>query len=299
MFKIDAKIANNGGFTLNLHVIMTKTGTKGKKKPVARRRKSGKRKKIRQFRIGIWAIAGICAGLLLWFLWPYMVGGPREESGSKVPPGPFSYGIDISHYQHDVQWDSLMVMTDGRGRTTLSKLHAKDIKPVSFVFIKASEGASMKDKRFRVHWKSAGKSGIRRGAYHFFRSSKDPVQQAQLFIKTVGRLAPEDLPPVLDIETIHKGCSRKTLNDRALRWLKEVERHYGRKPVIYSSAHFIRDILSDEIKSNYPIWVAHYDTETPDHDNWDIWQFSDKAVVYGIDGYVDLNVVLPDALKAL
>lgn len=278
---------------------MTKTRTKGRKKPVARQRKKGKNKKIRQFRIGIWAIAAIFAVLLMWLIWPYLTGGPREESGARIPPGTYSYGIDISHYQHDIKWDSLRVMTDARGRTTLSKLHAKDIRPVSFVFIKATEGATMKDKRFRNHWKNAGRSGIRRGAYHFFRSSKDPVQQAQSFIRTVGPLEKGDLPPVLDIETIHKGCSRKTLNDRALIWLKEVERHYGRKPIIYSSAHFIRDILSEEIRNTYPIWVAHYETDCPDHHKWHIWQFSDKAVVYGIDGYVDLNVTTPSDLKAL
>ena len=143
------------------------------------------------------------------------------------------------------------------------------------------------------------KAGIRKGAYHFFRSSKDPVQQAKLFIRTVGNIGQDDLPPVLDIETIHKGCSRETLNSRALTWLKEVEKHYGRKPVVYSSAYFIRDILSKEIKEHYPIWVAHYEKDTPMHEGWHIWQFSDKAVVYGIEGYVDLNISTPAQLEKL
>ena len=157
----------------------------------------------------------------------------------------------------------------------------------------------MKDKHFNTHWKNAGKHDIRRGAYHFFRSSKDAKQQAMHFIQTVGPLSKEDLPPVLDIETIHKGCSRKTLNEKALTWLRTVESHYGRKPIIYSSAAFIERNLYKEIRENYPIWVAHYGAPRPRCDKWHIWQFADNATVYGIAGEVDLNVTTEQTLRKL
>lgn len=298
-YKNGAKIRNNDELTLNLPLIMKKRAPYPKKKTGKSRKKQRNRKKVRQLKVGIWAIAGIVLALAVWLSWPYVFRSGKAESGAKVPPGAYCYGIDISHYQPGIEWDSLRVMTDSRRFTTRSKLHAKDIKPVSFVFIKATEGSAMKDKKFRKHWDNAEKAGIRKGAYHFFRSSKDPVQQAKLFIRTVGNIGQDDLPPVLDIETIHKGCSRETLNSRALTWLKEVEKHYGRKPVVYSSAYFIRDILSKEIKEHYPIWVAHYEKDTPMHEGWHIWQFSDKAVVYGIEGYVDLNISTPAQLEKL
>ena len=280
-------------------MIMKKRAPSPKKRAGKSRKKPRNRKKIKQLKIGIRTVSVIVMILTILLSRPYIFRKGKEESGAKVPNGAYCYGIDISHYQHRIEWDSLRVMTDSRRFTTRSKLHAKDIRPVSFVFIKATEGSSMKDKKFRNHWSDAEKAGIRKGAYHFFRSSKDPSQQAKLFIKTVGKLRPEDLPPVLDIETIHRGCSKEALNTRALAWLKEVERHYGRKPVVYSSAYFIRDILSKEIKEHYPIWVAHYDKDTPMHKGWHIWQFSDKAVVYGIEGYVDLNISTPTQLEQL
>lgn len=249
------------------------------------------RKKTRQIHLSIWAVTAVILATGLFIAWPYLRNRPSsEEKGACVPKGTYVYGIDISHFQPDVEWDSLMVLTDGARRTMKSMTHAKDIRPVSYVFIKATEGNTMKDKCFRKHWKEAGESGLRRGAYHFFRSSKDPVQQAKNFIKTVGTIRYKDLPPVLDIETIHAGCSHKTLNEKALKWLKTVEEYYGRKPIIYSSAAFIDDILCDEIKNNYPVWVAHYGADKPRCDRWHIWQFTDKAVVHGIDGFVDLNV---------
>ena len=222
-----------------------------------------------------------------------------NDRGCKVPVGFYCYGIDISKYQPDIEWESMMVMTDAQGHTTKSITKAKNIRKVSYVFIKATEGTSMKDKHFNTHWRNAGKHDIRRGAYHFFRSSKDAKQQALHFIQTVGPLAEDDLPPALDIETIHKGCSRKTLNEKALIWLQTVENHYGRKPIVYSSASFIEKNLYKEIQENYPIWVAHYGAARPRCDKWHIWQFADNATVYGIAGEVDLNVTTEQTLRKL
>lgn len=273
------------------------TGKKGSKG-----RKGRKRRKIKKIKISGYGLAVIFAfliGLAVLIAKPHIKERHLDDRGCKVPVGFYCYGIDISKYQPDIEWKSLMVMTDAQGRTTKSITKAKNIKKVSYVFIKATEGTSMKDKHFNNHWKNAGKHGIRRGAYHFFRSSKDARQQAMHFIQTVGPLSENDLPPVLDIETIHKGCSRKTLNEKALIWLKTVENHYGRKPIVYSSASFIERNLYKEIKDNYPIWVAHYGAARPRCDKWHIWQFADNAKVYGIDGEVDLNVTTEQTLKNL
>ena len=264
-----------------------------------KRRKTKKIKKIKISGYGLTAIFALLLALTALIATPHIKDRNNVDRGCKVPGDFHCYGIDISKYQPDIEWESLMVMTDAQGHTTRSITKAMDIKKVRYVFIKATEGASMKDKHFNTHWKNAGKHDIRRGAYHFFRSSKDAKQQALHFIKTVGTLTEEDLPPVLDIETIHKGCSRKTLNEKALIWLKTVEEHYGRKPIVYSSASFIENNLYKEIKDNYPIWVAHYGAARPRCDKWHIWQFADNATVYGIAGEVDLNVTTEQTLRKL
>lgn len=276
--------------------LKSKSTSKGRKRKYIGK---GKKRKKRQIEVNIWVVGAVLLALCIWTIWPYITDRSSVEKGSIVPQGAYCYGIDISHYQQDIQWDSLMVLTDGARRTIRSKLTAKDIRPISFVFIKATEGSSMKDRKFKDHWKEAGKRNITKGAYHFFRSSKSGVVQAMHFIKTVGEIYPEDLPPVLDIETIHKGCSRKILNERALEWLETVTEHYGRKPVIYSSASFIENNLSEEIKENYPIWIAHYGTDIPRCEKWHIWQFTDQAVVYGIKGFTDLNVCTEGFLKSM
>ena len=243
--------------------------------------------------IGVWTAVGIAASVILALMVMFISrGGGVHETGAKVPPGDWRYGIDISHHNADgIVWDSLYVLTDKRGKTIRDHHLAKDIRPVSFVFIKATEGVSMVDKDFKRNWQDAGRSGLRRGAYHFFRSSKDGDAQARLFIKTVGDLRFKDLPPVLDIETIHRGGSRKRLNEEALKWLRIIEDHYGKKPIVYAGASFAKDYLSKDITENYPVWIAHYEKDQPAFEGWTWWQFTDKAVVKGVPGLVDLNVM--------
>ena len=272
-----------------------------KKRPVSSGRKRRKRKvkKIQISASGLAAIFTVLLALAVVIAIPHIKEMSNSDRGCKVPSGYHCYGIDISKYQPHIRWEALTVMTDAQGHTTKSITKAMDIRKVDYVFIKATEGISLKDKYFHKHWKNAGKHGVKRGAYHFFRSSKDAKQQALHFIQTVGPLSPDDLPPVLDIETIHKGCSQKTLNDMALTWLRTVEQHYGRKPIVYSSASFIESHLCKEIIENYPIWVAHYGTSSPRCDKWHIWQFADNAQIYGIDGEVDINVTTEQTLRSL
>ena len=284
----EAKNKNIQGSAARKKAGAQKARTSPAKRP---RRKKRKPKKVN---IGVWTAVGIAASIILALAVMFISqgGGGGHETGAKVPPGDWRYGIDISHHNAgDIVWYSLYVLTDKRGKTIRDHHLAKDIRPVSFVFIKATEGVSMVDKDFKRNWQDAGRSGLRRGAYHFFRSSKDGEAQARLFIKTVGDLRFKDLPPVLDIETIHRGGSMKKLNEEALKWLETIEGHYGKKPIVYTGSSFARDWLSKRITDNYPVWIAHYEKDRPDFDGWTFWQFTDKAVVKGVPGPVDLSVM--------
>ena len=284
----EAKNKNIQGSAARKKAGAQKARTSPAKRP---RRKKRKPKKVN---IGVWTAVGIAASVILALAVMFISqgGGGGHETGAKVPSGDWRYGIDISHHNGGgIVWDSLFVLTDRRGRTIRDIHEAYDIRPVSFVFIKATEGVSMVDKDFKRNWQDAGRSGLRRGAYHFFRSSKDGEAQARLFIKTVGDLRFKDLPPVLDIETIHRGGSMKKLNEEALKWLETIEGHYGKKPIVYTGSSFARDWLSKRITDNYPVWIAHYEKDRPDFDGWTFWQFTDKAVVKGVPGPVDLSVM--------
>lgn len=257
-----------------------------RKKPVRPRKTKQKVVRISSGQMLILAISVICLIAIPLF---YKI---DSEYGAKVPVGSYRFGIDISHHnQGEPIWDSLKVLVSSSGKTVRSVKAASDMYPIAFVFIKATEGEELRDKNFVNNWAEAGKRNYARGAYHFFRSSKDPYLQAKNFIEAVGELRHIDLPPVVDVETIHSGCTRKELNDKLSVWLKVVTEEYGRKPIIYTSEKFSKEILYEDIVSAYPLWVAHYGVPQPEREDWTYWQFTDRAVVYGIKGYVDLNVV--------
>src|ERR1700693_2726093 len=92
-------------------------------------------------------------------------------------------GIDISHWDPNVKWDTAMA------------------GGVHYAFIKATEGVNRVDPAFNRFWMQAAQAGIIKGAYHYFHPDLDPVAQANFFYQTVGALAPTDLPPVIDWET--------------------------------------------------------------------------------------------------
>lgn len=266
------------------------SGKRGKKRSSAKGRVKA-RKPLFQFEVKWWmglvAVGVIAVAILIPFL-----ASSSPGSGAPLPKGSYSYGIDISHHNKGgIVWDSLTVMTDRHGYTTRSKKDALFLTPISFVFMKATEGEKMVDGAFESNWQEAGKRKyLSRGAYHFYRTNKDPRKQALNFCRTVGSLRYRDLPPVLDIETLHTGCSRKQLNEGISLWLRTVEEHFGRTPIIYTGESFASTHLEDSLLRRYPLWVAHYGVPSPKRDDWRWWQFTDKGVVYGVPGFVDMNV---------
>ena len=258
-------------------------------------RKRGRKKRKEKVVSVYWFAAVAVLTVLIFVVVPVLVSRCTGETGVRLPEGNYGYAVDISKYQKGIVWDSLMVLTDAQGHTMRDIKAATTIQRVRYVMVKATEGENHRDALFSDHWKRSAKAGYSRGAYHFFRSSKSPEKQAQNFIHTVGNIRHKDLPPILDVETIHAGCSNSELNRRLLVWLGIIEEHYGRRPIIYTGDAFLRERLSPEIFEHYPIWIARYGSgsslEAPRFKNWMMWQFTDHATVYGIPTPCDLSVV--------
>ncbi|MBR3388733.1 MAG: hypothetical protein IKG84_11030 [Bacteroidales bacterium] len=266
----------------------SKQAFSGRKRTV---RKPVRRKKAnRKWKVNPWLAAGLILALAAGVLYPYFRYGTFASEGAAIPDGAHAFCVDLSHHNTGIVWDSLKVVVDRSGHTTKDLLRAKVIYPVSSVILKATEGEKFTDRKFAEYWEEAGKRSYPRGAYHFFRSSRNPERQAQHYISKVT-LRHSDLPPILDVETMHDGCSKQELNDKVLVWLRTVEKHYGRTPIVYTSDSYARDILSPEITRHYPMWIARYNRNQPKFSSWTMWQFTDKAVLYGASGYVDLSVI--------
>jgi len=185
------------------------------------------------------------------------------------------FGIDVSHYQGKIDWETVQ--------------NDNDDFHIGFVFVRATAGKSKLDSEYKNNWKGAKTSGYLRGAYHYYRPDENSVKQAENFIKNV-KLSKGDLPPVLDVEKIPNKQSLDSLKSGLKRWLVKVENHYGVKPIIYSGESFYTDFLKKEFKG-YDLWIANYSFfEDEIRKEWLFWQFTDKAVLKGIETPVDVDI---------
>ncbi len=189
------------------------------------------------------------------------------------------HGTDVSKYQNQINW------------------RQKRSKGVSFTFIKATEGGDRVDDRFLHNWRAAKAAGIPRGAYHFFYFCRPAFEQARWFIKNVQKDRTA-LPPVLDMEWNPQSPSCKfrpkpaAVRKEMSVFLKLVERHYGKKPIIYVTPDFYRDNALHKFKG-YPFWLrstAAHPSVKYRRDDWLFWQYTGTGVVPGINGDADINV---------
>lgn len=209
------------------------------------------------------------------------------------------YGIDIARYQHGkgrrpvaIQWNKLRITHVGkRGSHNVS---GTADYPVSFVFIKSTEGTSIRNKYYPGDYAQARKHGIRTGAYHFWSVRKSGASQAEFFLKNT-RFNKGDLPPVLDIEPskaqIEQMGGAENMFRHIRAWLKIVEQKVGVKPVLYVNQTFVNNYLvsQSDLKRDYSVWIARYSEYKPDV-RLTYWQLCPDGRVQGIQGDVDINV---------
>lgn len=182
-------------------------------------------------------------------------------------------GIDVSSYQGVIDWDSVAAAG------------------YDFAIIKATEDDGYENPYFLESWVNAKHVGLIRGAYHFARPSLlDAAAEANYFLAIVGELEQGDFL-VLDIE-----AGDGDLGPWALEFLRHVESQVGFKPFVYSGAWFTgpHGFADDTALAEYGLWLASYTAAMPAAPApWQfvaIWQYTDKGVVPGIKGDVDLNI---------
>ena len=104
-------------------------------------------------------------------------------------------------------------------------------------------------------------AGVPHGAYHFVYWCRPPMEEMAFFEQNAP-VEQDALPPVLDVEATptSKTCHRHlTAGERRSAdmqvMLEEMERHYGKRPIIYTTVDFYEAILAGGAFSDYPIWV--------------------------------------------
>lgn len=194
-------------------------------------------------------------------------------------------GIDISHYQKGMD---------------LSKVK------FDFVIAKATEGNNYVDPTFQGFMDRGLKMKKCLGCYHFARPEKNSAAaEAMHFYKTVKSYITKAIL-VLDWES-----SGKSNIAWAKKWLDEVYRLTGVKPMIYMSASVANTYdWSSVAKAGYGLWVAKYRDYNIDR-NYDMtsagskptskywstiamWQWTSSGRLDGYSGNLDCDIFYGD-----
>lgn len=182
-------------------------------------------------------------------------------------------GIDVSHHQGAIEWPRIVSESE-----------------IAFAYIKASEGGTLRDPRFKHNWEAS--SAIARGAYHFFTFCTDGQAQAKNFLE----VAPTDgdLPAAVDIEfggNCRSWTSIEDIRAELAEFLSILEAQYSRRPVLYVTRKSYGRIIRGPFDS-YPLWVRETVVHPPAdlYGDWLFWQYAGNGRMSGIDPRVDLNV---------
>lgn len=186
-------------------------------------------------------------------------------------------GVDLSAHNGDIDFGR--VAADG----------------VDFAFLKASEGVTFRDPKFRANYDAAREAGLKTGAYHFFRFDCDGYEQGRNFLASVDSLH-FDLPLAIDIEewSNPEECSTDKVVE-ALRGMIFALEGSGRKVILYTNKRGFNRFIKGHLEE-MPVWVCSFTNPPFASDDWVLWQHSHESTVDGIRGKVDLNTFNGDSL---
>lgn len=197
----------------------------------------------------------------------------------KNTPTGVSHGVDLSHHNKMVDFLKL--------------------KDQAFVILKSTEGTAFTDSTFEARFLALRINGIKRGAYHFYRTNRDPIAQAKYFLALMPDLKGDEIL-ALDYETCEIKGLIQTVDDlrrhkkNALLFLNYIKEKTGIIPWVYTSHSIIEEIYFEDEFAQFPLWYARYTLNTPEDKqgpwkNWIAWQYKENGRVKGVSDDVDMN----------
>ncbi len=190
------------------------------------------------------------------------------------------WGVDVSSYQGEVDWDLLRR------------------QGVDFAFIKATEGSGLTDPCFARNRAGAEAAGVIAGAYHFFSYDSPGATQAANFLAAAPPRTGV-LPPVIDVEFYGQYLEHPKAAEEVWPILDELvaalTEAWGRPPILYVTARSYALYIGDRYPQ-CPVW-ASMPLAAPVWTDWTFWQYSHTARMAGysgVEGRIDLNVFRGD-----
>ena len=191
-------------------------------------------------------------------------------------------GIDVSKWNGDIDWDK--VKNAG----------------VDFAIIRAGyrgsvTGSLVEDPYFQTNIQSAGASGVPVGVYFFTQAVNEveAVEEASAVLKLISEYH-LDYPIYIDTEGAG-GNGRADGLDAETRTLVceafcRTISNAGYRAGVYASRNWLNNNLQTERLQQYETWLAEYRGVPLYQGYYQMWQYTSKGRIDGIEGNVDFNI---------
>lgn len=157
------------------------------------------------------------------------------------------------------------------------------------------------DVNFEKNYENASKNDLKVGVYVYnsLNRTKDVKKQVNYIIRNLKNKK-LDFPIAFDWENWSSwnkyNMNFNDINEIANKYIKLLEKK-GYKGMLYSSKFYLENIWITSLEN--PVWLAHYTEETDYLGDYFLWQLTDKGLIDGINGNVDVNVLYKDKYEEI
>lgn len=205
-----------------------------------------------------------------------------EMTQVQKPSSGVKLGIDVSKWNGEIDWNKVK----GAG--------------VEFAIIRAGyrgskTGALVEDPCFKANMKGAAENGIPVGVYFFTQAVNEveAVEEASAVIELVREFELA-FPIFIDTEGAGgngraDGLDVETRTYVCEAFCRTVE-NAGYEAGVYASHWWYLNMIQVERLEQYFIWMAEYKSETKYPRRYEMWQYTSKGSIDGIEGNVDIDI---------
>lgn len=196
-------------------------------------------------------------------------------------------GIDVSEHQGDIDWNAV-------------KNAGIEFAIIRVGYRTYGGGEITLDTTFEQNLRNADAAGIKTGVY-FFSQAIDPEEAIEEADAVIDAIRPYNItyPVIFDWELI-VGDSARTdamtvdnLADACISFCERVK-SAGYTPMIYQNKNTTMFKLDLPKLKDYDFWLAEYGDKPTYYYDYQMWQYSSKGKVPGINGEVDMNISFKD-----
>ena len=191
-------------------------------------------------------------------------------------------GIDVSKWQKEIDWDKV-------------KNEGVDFAIIRCGYRGSVTGSLVEDPYFEQNIKGARAAGIKVGVYFFTQAVNEveAVEEASMVISLV-RDYELQYPVFIDTEGAGGNGRADSLNVEERTAVCEAfcttVKNASLEAGVYASRNWYNNKLTASTLESYAIWLAEYRSVPLYQGYYQMWQYTSKGKINGINGNVDLNV---------